>query len=352
MAPLLSDYLMLSDEPVVLARGGRVLRLNRSAEALLGADCVGKSVQELFGAEIAGAQAPHFLAGVTLCGRSRTVRVSRLEGMQLLFLSREEKDLSVINEASLAAMRGCLMNLSLLAEKGRQRAESARDAELEGCFAAITKQYYLLNRLIANTSIVYSLLQGELTLTLCPVDLAELCRRTAETVSLFRPEPEITVSAPETLLLHADGGLLETLLLNLLSNCLLHAEGLSTVRVSLTETEQSVILSVSDDGCGIPAEQMHTVFTRYRSDFAPGSLCADSGLGLSVVRGIANRHGGTLLLESREGQGTAVRVSLSRRLGGSCLNAKEAGSFGDMSSLLTGLAGCLPDSCYGAKFLD
>lgn len=352
MAPLLTDFLMLSDEPVVLARGGRVLQLNGSAEALLGAGCAGKSVREVFGAEIAGVQAPHFLAGVSLLGQLRTVRVSRVEGLQLLFISREDKDLSVVNEASLAAMRGCLMNLSLSAEQGRQLAEAVQSAELERCFASITRQYHLLNRLIANSGIVYSMLQGELPATLSTVDLAALCRNTAETVALLRPAPELSVSAPGALLLHADGKLLETMLLNLLSNCLLHAEGLSVIRISLTETERTVILSVSDDGCGIPPDRMHTVFSRYRSSFELGSLSAGSGLGLSVVRGIAARHGGTLLLESREGQGTAVRVSLSRSLGGANLHGASTEDFCNMSSLLTGLAGCLPDDCYGTKYLD
>ncbi len=352
MLPLLSDFLMLSDEPAVLVRGGRVLMLNDSAEALLGADCVGKSVRQLFGDEIAGMQAPHFLAGVSLGERPRTVRVSRVEGMQLYFISREERDLSVVNDASLAAMRSCLMNLSLSAESGRRRAEELGDGELGGCFAAITKQYYLLDRLIGNTAIVYALLRGDLPVTLAAVDLASLCRSTAETLSLLLNTPEIRVSAPQTLPLHADGKLLETLLLNLLSNCLLHARGLSAVSISLLETEQSVILSVSDDGCGIAPERLHTVFSRYRGGFDMRAMSEGSGLGLSVVRGIADRHGGTLLLESREGQGTSVRVSLSKNLGGARLRGAVPETPCEMDALLKGLAGCLPDACYGAKYLD
>ena len=249
-------------------------------------------------------------------------------------------------------MRNCLMNLSLSAESGRRRAEELGDGELGGCFAAITKQYYLLDRLIGNTAIVYALLRGDLPVTLAAVDLASLCRSTAETLSLLLNAPEIRVSAPPTLPLHADGKLLETLLLNLLSNCLLHAKGLSAVSISLLETEQSVILSVSDDGCGIAPERLHTVFSRYRGGFDMRALSEGSGLGLSVVRGIADRHGGTLLLESREGQGTSVRVSLSKNLGGARLRGAAPETPCEMDALLKGLAGCLPDACYGAKYLD
>ena len=173
-----------------------------------------------------------------------------------------------------------------------------------------------------------------------------------QTLSLLLPEVEFRLSAPEQLPLHADAKLVETLLLNLLANCLLHAEGLGVISVGLQLTEQSAILSVSDDGCGIPPEQMHAVFARYRCGGDASSLPSGSGLGLSVVRGIADRHGGTLLLESREGQGTAVRVSLSKKLGGAKLHGAPAETACEMSALLTGLAGCLPDECFGAKYLD
>lgn len=352
MQPLLSDFLMLSDEPAVLARGGRVLRLNSGAEALLGTDCVGRSVRQLFGDEVAGGQAPHFLAGISLCGKPRTVRVSRVEGMQLLFISRDDRDLSVVNDASLAALRGSLMNLGLAAEQGRRLAEELGNAELNASFTSITKQYYSLKRLVRNTSIVYSLLKGELPVVLSAVDLAALCRSTAETLSLLLPGIELRVSAPAVLPIHADRELLETLLLNLLSNCFLHGVGCSVVSISLMETEQSVILSVSDDGRGIPAEALPTVFCRYRSGFSMTAMPKGAGLGLSVVRGIADRHGGTLLLESREGHGTAVRVSLSRCLGGANFHGAESEAACSMGALLTGLAGCLPDECYSARYLD
>ena len=332
MLPFLSEYLMLSDEAAVLVRGGRVLRLNGSAEAMLGPDCVGRSVRQVFGEEIASMQAPNFLACVTVGGRPRTVRACRIEGLQLLFLSKEERDLSVVNEASLAAMRNCLMNLNLCADRGRRRAEELGDAELDACFTAFTKQYFLLRRVVENTAGVYAMLRGELAASFAPTDLAALCRGTVQTLSLLLPEVEFRLSAPEQLPLHA--------------------EGLGVISVGLQLTEQSAILSVSDDGCGIPPEQMHAVFARYRCGGDASSLPSGSGLGLSVVRAVAEKHGGTLLLESRAGQGTTVRVSFSRDLGGARLHGPVPERPCEMSALLTGLAGCLPDECFGAKYLD
>ena len=77
------------------------------------------------------------------------------------------------------------------------------------------------------------------------------------------------------------------------------------------------------------------------------------GLGLSVSRGVAQLHGGTLLLESRENRGTAVRVTLSRKLSARG-QLREDGSEEGYSSrdLLTGLADCLPEEAFSEKYLD
>ncbi len=353
MLPTISDFLMLSEEPAVLIQCGRLRQVNGSAAELLGRSCEGKSVREVFGEEIAEAQAPHFVADIRLNGQNRTVRVTRFEGVQIIYISRPDRDLAVISEASLASLRGSLMNLSLLVERGRTRAEELGDAALCDCFTGVTRQYYALKRLVSNSAIVYALLRGELATTMTAIDLASLCRTTVETLSGFLPSLSIRLSAPVTLPIYADRVLLETLLLNLLSNALLHARGLQTLSLTLSETERSAIISLSDDGCGIAPEELPTVFSRYRCEPGLSTLSRGAGLGLSVARGVAAKHGGTLLLESREGRGTTVRVSLSRTPGaGVSLHTPLPETRCDMETLLTGLADCLPDACCSARYLD
>ena len=72
-----------------------------------------------------------------------------------------------------------------------------------------------------------------------------------------------------------------------------------------------------------------------------------------MIRGIAEAHGGALMLESREGMGTMVRVSLSRSLAGAGKLRDDPKAYtSSMERLLTGLAPCLPEECFGGKYLD
>ena len=78
-----------------------------------------------------------------------------------------------------------------------------------------------------------------------------------------------------------------------------------------------------------------------------------SGLGLSAARGVAQLHGGTLLMESRPGRGTAVRVTISRSLSPHGRLREEDGDEGFTThDLLLGLADCLPEEAFTEKYLD
>ena len=155
----------------------------------------------------------------------------------------------------------------------------------------------------------------------------------------------------EGILVHADPRLIKILLLNLLSNAVRHGEGCSRISLSLLQTGQNVVLGVDDDGCGIREEELPRVFDRYRYAFRLDQMNAGPGLGLTAVRMIAQIHGGSLLLESRAGQGTTVRVSLPRPKPEQ-LRVPEEDALFDGKEFLTGLADCLPAGCFGEKWLD
>ncbi|MEI3085316.1 MAG: ATP-binding protein [Oscillospiraceae bacterium] len=107
-----------------------------------------------------------------------------------------------------------------------------------------------------------------------------------------------------------DPALAENLVLNLISNSLTHAAGCPSACVSCIAS--GFVISVNDDGCGIAPDKLHFVFDRYRHGFGISDIDHGAGLGLTAALAIANLHGGTLLLESREGSGTTVRASFSR----------------------------------------
>jgi signal transduction histidine kinase len=133
-----------------------------------------------------------------------------------------------------------------------------------------------------------------------PVAVEDLFRRIAD-----RHEPSLrdrNVSlqidvAPGTPRILGDAGRLEQALQNLAANAIRHTPAEGTVRLSASPNESGVHVTVRDTGPGIPPEHLPHVFDRfYKVDAsrAGTAVPSGSGLGLSIVRAIIERHGGTV----------------------------------------------------------
>lgn len=93
---------------------------------------------------------------------------------------------------------------------------------------------------------------------------------------------------------------------NVISNAIRHTPPGGSVRVGVQSADDQVIIGVSDTGEGIPAKLLPRVFERFVK--APSS--SGSGLGLAIVHDIVTAHGGKIDIESTQGIGTAVRITL------------------------------------------
>ena len=107
--------------------------------------------------------------------------------------------------------------------------------------------------------------------------------------------------------------MIQQVLMNLLENAVLHAEGMTTLTLRVFTLGSRAVFEVKDDGCGIPKERLRTLFsgTGGPDPNAP----ADSGkhgmgIGLSVCAAIIKAHGGEIDAESRPGEGTTIRFWL------------------------------------------
>jgi signal transduction histidine kinase len=129
--------------------------------------------------------------------------------------------------------------------------------------------------------------------------------------------------ADEELTVHADGRRLEQVLQNLASNALRHTSRGGRIVISGEAREDGVSLRVSDNGSGIPEEHLPHVFERfYKAD--PARTDSGSGLGLSIVKAIVERHGGRVQVRSTPGIETTFDVWLPARADGD----REGGSPG------------------------
>ncbi len=96
---------------------------------------------------------------------------------------------------------------------------------------------------------------------------------------------------------------------NLISNSMKFTEVGGTITISATTKDDTVILSVADTGIGIAKEKQHALFTKFTQIASPGSHVG-TGLGLYIVKGIVDAHGGKILLDSDLGKGTRITITL------------------------------------------
>jgi two-component system sensor histidine kinase SenX3 len=98
---------------------------------------------------------------------------------------------------------------------------------------------------------------------------------------------------------------------NLLDNAVKYSEPGGAVDVDVMITDGRLVISVSDQGIGIPARDLERIFERfYRVDQARSRATGGTGLGLAIVRHVAQAHGGEVTVESIEGQGSKFRFVL------------------------------------------
>jgi PAS domain S-box-containing protein len=100
-------------------------------------------------------------------------------------------------------------------------------------------------------------------------------------------------------------------LLNLISNAIKFSERGSTVRLYAVEDGNEVHFRVSDDGRGIPADKLDSIFERFEQvDSSDTRQKGGTGLGLTISKGIVERHGGRIWVESELGSGTTIHFTL------------------------------------------
>jgi two-component system OmpR family sensor kinase len=98
---------------------------------------------------------------------------------------------------------------------------------------------------------------------------------------------------------------------NLLTNARVHTPAATPVHVRLASEDERVLLEVSDEGPGVPADEADRIFERFhRVDRSRARSQGGVGLGLAIVRSVVEAHGGTVVYRPRPGGGSVFRVSL------------------------------------------
>lgn len=352
MKHLSSDILSLTREAGVLVEKNRISYANSEAIQILGADCVGRNVAQIFGEEFAHSQASSFVGGVDINGKMYTVRVAKTEEAQVLLFSPFDVSVNLLNDAFIYLLNDGMSVIGAGIDLGRVRAELIGDVPMLNNFRHMTRAYFRMQRLALNAAAISRLNDGALSCNIAPVDLSSLYSEHVGIISGMFPDVEFRTELGSGIMVNADYDLALQILLNLISNAIIHAKGRSKISVSLKESASCVYLSVSDDGAGMNAAELKNVFERYKYGFAIKEISGGAGFGMTVCAGAAKLHGGTVMVESREGQGTMVRISFAKNLKcGFALRSQEQRP-ADFKTVLVGLSDCLPNEYFDEKYMD
>jgi signal transduction histidine kinase len=215
-------------------------------------------------------------------------------------LDRERSDLvaTVAHElrSPLTGVRGFVTTLI-------NRWDSFNDEQKKLMLATVNNDAERLGRLITELLDVARLDTGRLPLYPRPVDIAALVARVIES-SRIGTNREFEVVHPEGALppVQADPDKLVQVVTNLVENAVRHGEGMTTVR--LDQHDGRVRLIVDDQGEGIPEEIRKRVFTKFWKYGQRGG----TGLGMYIVNGLVEVHGGSLEISDAPGGGARITV--------------------------------------------
>ncbi|AFS79826.1 sensor signal transduction histidine kinase [Gottschalkia acidurici 9a] len=120
----------------------------------------------------------------------------------------------------------------------------------------------------------------------------------------------IEMNIPENISnIFADKDAIEQVLLNIITNAIKYTPEKGKIEISASEKNENIIISVKDNGIGIPKEDLNRIFERfYRVDKARARELGGTGLGLSIAKQIIETHGGKILIQSEYNHGTRVDI--------------------------------------------
>ena len=203
------------------------------------------------------------------------------------------------------------ISILILELESALRAERSPDEYRERIEGALTAAKRLKN--LANSLLEISQIEsGETQLTKESTDIQQLTQTLAQQMQASLSEHDIQLQnkvSPQTLAI--DPQKFTRVLTNLVANSISHTEAGGSITLESEISKQTLILSVIDTGSGIPIKELPYIFDRfYRADKARTSSQNRSGLGLAICQSIIHAHNGEISIESTEGVGTKVSLTL------------------------------------------
>lgn len=187
---------------------------------------------------------------------------------------------------------------------------NAADADrVRNAASKIKDETRTLLRMITNLLDISKGDEGSLAPGQKPIDVRDLVQGAIDELSIRAASAGVRLHAHvSAAVLQADPDLMRRVLANLIDNAIRHSPENSEIRISVEEQEDGVELSVTDAGPGIPEEERHAVFDRFRSG-DDRRTATNRGLGLAFCKIAVEAHGGRIWIEDAA-PGTSFRIKI------------------------------------------
>lgn len=191
-----------------------------------------------------------------------------------------------------------------------------KEEDVRAFAGRIYKEAQRLITLVEDVIRISQLDEGEVPYEWTETDLYQTAKNVFGTLSEAAKKQDVHLYIEgDRVQLHTVPNILEEVLFNLCDNAIKYNKPGGNVCICLTENEESVCISVKDNGVGIPKEDQSRVFERfYRVDKSHSKEIGGTGLGLSIVKHGVSFLGGEVELESTPGQGTEVSVKFPKEM--------------------------------------
>ena len=191
------------------------------------------------------------------------------------------------------------------------------DAQQRQALAAIHRNALAQSRLVDDVLDLSRIITGRMALAAEPVELTEIVRTTVEsfTPAVLGKRQTVQLDLVPNALIIGDAHRLRQIVWNLLSNATKFTPQGGTITVRIRQIDSRVAVEVTDTGEGIEPSFLPFVFDRFRqADSSTTRRHGGLGLGLALVRHLAEAHGGTVSAESEgQGRGATMKVTLPAR---------------------------------------
>ncbi len=232
------------------------------------------------------------------------------------YSSEEKKLITQVLPGVAQELRITMTNMYIAAGRLAPVEKRESDPKTDWAASVFTQSYFRMTRLLDNLTDASDLADESLLMDRLNEDIVGVVRGICEKAEALFADEGVTLvfeSERPSLIIAMNGERVERMVFNLLSNALKFTPKGGTVTVRIRSTRQSVLLSVSDTGCGIEPERLERIFDSFLDRDTLRPPPRGMGLGLAICRRVAEGHGGSIVAESRKGKGACFTVSLPNR---------------------------------------